>query len=217
MTDKIKKTCNCDCLDKQATDPSRRDFIRKASTLTLIGGTAFILEACGGGGSPTSSGGDTGGGDTGGGDTGGGNGGGNNGGGNNGGGNNGGGSGDTGYNYDASTGTITIDITKIYQTLQTVGSGIVLSGSNTFTSLGLIIIRASNSAVRALSRNCTHAGFSVNFDSVNNNLPCSAQGGSHGSIFNLNGTVQRGPASRSLTSYNASINSEGTIITINQN
>ena len=207
MTDKIKKTCNCDCLDKQATDPSRRDFIRKASTLTLIGGTAFILEACGGGGSPTSSGGDTGGGDTGGGDTGGGN----------GGGNNGGGSGDTGYNYDASTGTITIDITKIYQTLQTVGSGIVLSGSNTFTSLGLIIIRASNSAVRALSRNCTHAGFSVNFDSVNNNLPCSAQGGSHGSIFNLNGTVQRGPASRSLTSYNASINSEGTIITINQN
>jgi len=207
MTDKIKKTCNCDCLDKQATDPSRRDFIRKASTLTLIGGTAFILEACGGGGSPTSSGGDTGGGDTGGG----------NGGGNNGGGNNGGGSGDTGYNYDASTGTITIDITKIYQTLQTVGSGIVLSGSNTFTSLGLIIIRASNSAVRALSRNCTHAGFSVNFDSVNNNLPCSAQGGSHGSIFNLNGTVQRGPASRSLTSYNASINSEGTIITINQN
>ena len=207
MTDKIKKTCNCDCLDKQATDPSRRDFIRKASTLTLIGGTAFILEACGGGGSPTSSGGDTGGGDTGGG---------NNGGGNNGGGN-GGGSGDTGYNYDASTGTITIDITKIYQTLQTVGSGIVLSGSNTFTSLGLIIIRASNSTVRALSRNCTHAGFSVNFDSVNNNLPCSAQSGSHGSIFNLNGTVQRGPASRSLTSYNASINSEGTIITINQN
>ena len=208
MTDKIKKTCDCDCLDKQATDPSRRDFIRKASTLTLIGGSAFILEACGGGGSPTSSGGDTGGGDTGGGDT---------GGGNNGGGNNGGGSGDTGYNYDASTGTITIDITKIYQTLQTVGSGIVLSGSNTFTSLGLIIIRASNSTVRALSRNCTHAGFSVNFDSVNNNLPCSAQGGSHGSIFNLNGTVQRGPASRSLTSYNASINSEGTIITINQN
>ena len=45
MTDKIKKTCDCDCLDKQATDPSRRDFIRKASTLTLIGGSAFILEA----------------------------------------------------------------------------------------------------------------------------------------------------------------------------
>ena len=139
------------------------------------------------------------------------------GGGNNGGGNNGGGTGDTGYNYDASTGTITIDITKIYQTLQTVGSGIVLSGSNTFTSLGLIVIRVSNTTVRALSRNCTHAGFPVNFDGANNNLPCSQQGGSHGSIFNLDGSVQRGPASRALTSYNASINSEGTIITINQN
>jgi len=199
-------TCECNCLEQQATDPSRRDFIRKASTLTLIGGSAFILEACGGGGSPTSSGGDNGGG----GDTGG-------GGDNGGGGNNGGGTGDTGYNYDASTGTITIDITKIYQSLQTVGSGIVLSGSNTFTSLGLIVIRVSNTTVRALSRNCTHAGFPVNFDGANNNLPCSQQGGSHGSIFNLDGSVQRGPASRALTSYNASINSEGTIITINQN
>jgi len=194
MTNKIKKTCDCNCFEQQATNPSRRDFIKKASTLTLIGGSAFILEACGGGGSPTSSGGDTGGG-----------------------GNNGGGSGDTGYNYDATTGTITIDITKIYQTLQTVGSGIVLSGSNTFTSLGLIVIRLSNTTVRVLSRNCTHAGFPVNFVAANNNLPCSQQGGSHGSIFNLDGSVQRGPASRALTIYNASINSEGTIITINQN
>ncbi|MCH1546376.1 MAG: Rieske (2Fe-2S) protein [Candidatus Marinimicrobia bacterium] len=203
MSDKIKQSkCACNCFEEKAVDPSRRDFIRKASTLTLIGSTAFILEACGGGSSPTgpdNNGGDTGGGDTGGGD------------------NNGGGTGDTGYNFDASTGTITIDITKIYQSLQTVGSGIVLSGSNTFASLGLIVIRASNSSVRALSRNCTHAGFSVNFDGANNNLPCSQQGGSHGSIFNLDGSVQRGPASRALTSYNASINSEGTIITINQN
>ena len=75
MKNKTKKsTCDCNCFDQQAADPSRRDFIRKASTLTLIGGSAFILEACGGGGSPTSSGGDTGdGGNTGGGgDTGGG-------------------------------------------------------------------------------------------------------------------------------------------------
>ncbi len=208
MSNKIKPSnCDCNCFEEKAVDSSRRDFIRKASTLTLIGSTAFILEACGGGSSPTgpdNNGGDTGGGDTGGGDTG-------------GGGNNGGGTGDTGYNFDASTGTITIDITKIYQSLQTVGSGIVLSGSNTFASLGLIVIRASNSSVRALSRNCTHAGFSVNFDGANNNLPCSQQGGSHGSIFNLDGSVQKGPATRALTSYNASINSEGTLITITQN
>ena len=208
MSNKIKQSkCACNCFEEKAVDPSRRDFIRKASTLTLIGSTAFILEACGGGSSsptgPDNNGGDTGGGDTGGGD-------------NNGGGNNGGGTGDTGYNFDASTGTITIDITKIYQSLQTVGSGIVLSGSNTFASLGLIVIRASNSSVRALSRNCTHAGFSVDFDGANNNLPCSQQGGSHGSIFNLDGSVQKGPATQALTSYNASINSEGTLITITQ-
>jgi len=202
MSNKIKPSnCDCNCFEEKAVDSSRRDFIRKASTLTLIGSTAFILEACGGGSSPTGP--DNNGGDTGGGDT--------------GGGNNGGGTGDTGYNFDASTGTITIDITKIYQSLQTVGSGIVLSGSNTFASLGLIVIRASNSSVRALSRNCTHAGFSVNFDGANNNLPCSQQGGSHGSIFNLDGSVQKGPATKALTSYNASINSEGTLITITQN
>lgn len=203
MSNKIKPSnCDCNCFEEKTVDSSRRDFIRKASTLTLIGSTAFILEACGGGSSPTGP--DNNGGDTGGGDTG-------------GGGNNGGGTGDTGYNFDASTGTITIDITKIYQSLQTVGSGIVLSGSNTFASLGLIVIRASNSSVRALSRNCTHAGFSVNFDGANNNLPCSQQGGSHGSIFNLDGSVQKGPATKALTSYNASINSEGTLITITQN
>lgn len=198
MSNKIKPSnCDCNCFEEKAVDSSRRDFIRKASTLTLIGSTAFILEACGGGSSPTGP--DNNGGDTG------------------GGGNNGGGTGDTGYNFDASTGTITIDITKIYQSLQTIGSGIVLSGSNTFASLGLIVIRASNSSVRALSRNCTHAGFSVNFDGANNNLPCSQQGGSHGSIFNLDGSVQKGPATKALTSYNASINSEGTLITITQN
>jgi Rieske Fe-S protein len=203
MSNKIKPSnCDCNCFEEKTVDSSRRDFIRKASTLTLIGSTAFILEACGGGSSPTGP--DNNGGDTGGGDTG-------------GGGNNGGGTGDTGYNFDASSGTITIDITKIYQSLQTVGSGIVLSGSNTFASLGLIVIRASNSSVRALSRNCTHAGFSVNFDGANNNLPCSQQGGSHGSIFNLDGSVQKGPATKALTSYNASINSEGTLITITQN
>jgi len=218
MTEKINNTCECDCLNQQPKNPSRRDFIKKASTLTIIGSTAFILEACGGGGSPTSSGGDSdGGGDTGGGDTGGGDtGGGNNGGGNNGGGNNGGGTGDTGYNYDSSTGIITINITMIHQTLQTVGNGIQLSGSNTFDNNGIIVLRTSNSGVRALSRNCTHAGSTVNFDSINNNLPCSLQGGSHGSVFDINGNVVRGPANRSLTRYTASINAEGTIITISQ-
>ena len=213
MTDEIKKVkCDCDCFEKQPTNKSRRDFIKKASTLTIVGGTAFLLEACGGGGSPTSSDeGNNGGGDSGGGDSGGGNsGGGDSGGGNNGGGDDGGGN--TGYNYDPSTGVITIDTSMIYQTLQSTGGAIALSGSDTFDSRGIIVLRTSNTGVRALSRNCTHAGFTVNINSAANNLVCP----SHNSIFDLNGNVVSGPASRALTRYNASLNTEGTIITITQ-
>lgn len=198
MSDKIKQSkCACNCFEEKAVDPSRRDFIRKASTLTLIGSTAFILEACGGGSSPTGpndNNGDTGGGD------------------NNGGGDNGGGTGDTGYNYDTSTGIITINITMIYQTLQTVGLGIMLSGSDTFDNRGLIIFRTSTSGVRALSRRCTHANNTVNINNAANNLVCP----SHNSVFDLNGNVISGPATGALTQYNASINAEGTLITISQ-
>ena len=190
MTDKIKKTCDCDCFEQQATDPSRRDFIRKASTLTIVGGTAFLLEACGGGGSPTSSGGDT-----------------------DGGGDNSGGGGDNsggGYNYDPATGVITIDTSMIYQTLQNTGGAIALSGSDTFDNRGIIVLRTSNTGVRALSRNCTHAGFTVNINTAANNLVCP----SHNSIFDLNGNVVSGPASGALTRYSASLS--GSIITITQ-
>ena len=199
MTDKIKKTCDCDCFEQQATDPSRRDFIRKASTLTIVGGTAFLLQACGGGGSPTSSGGDTG---DGGGNSG--------GGGDNSGGGGGNGGGNTGYNYDPTTGVITIDTSMIYQTLQNTGGAIALSGSDTFDNRGIIVLRTSNTGVRALSRNCTHAGFTVNINSAANNLVCP----SHNSIFDLNGNVVSGPASGALTRYSASLS--GSIITISQ-
>ena len=199
MTDKIKKTCDCNCFEQQATDPSRRDFIRKASTLTIVGGTAFLLQACGGGGSPTSSGGDT---DGGGGNSG--------GGGGNSGGGGGNGGGNTGYNYDPATGIITIDTSMIYQTLQNTGGAIALSGSDTFDNRGIIVLRTSNTGVRALSRNCTHAGFTVNINTAANNLVCP----SHNSIFDLNGNVVSGPASGALTRYSASLS--GSIITITQ-
>ena len=144
MTDKKNKPtpCNCNCSNEKVIDTSRREFIRKASAITLVGGTAFILEACGGG-SPTSSdngdndntgGGNTGGGDTGGGDT--------------GGGNTGGETGN-GYSYDAATKTITIDITKIHQSLQNTGGGIALNPNETFDNSGIIVLSTSTSGVRA--------------------------------------------------------------------
>ena len=185
------ESCGCDCTSEQPSDPSRRNFMKQATTLTMIGSTAFILQACGGGGSPTgpedNGGGDTGGGDTGGGDN-----------------------TDTGYTYDATTGTITIDITMMYTTLQTAGNGIQLSGSDTFDTRGIIVLRTSNTGVKALSRRCTHANNTVNINSAGNNLLCP----SHNSIFDLNGNVVSGPATGALTSYTCSLNTEGTIITI---
>ena len=211
MTNQKNKptTCNCNCSNEKVIDTSRREFIRKASAITLVGGTAFILQACGGG-SPTSSdngdndntsGGNTGGGNTGGGNT---------GGGNTGEGNTGGETGN-GYSYDAATKTITIDITKIHQSLQNIGGGIALNSNETFDNRGIIVLRTSTSGVRALSRVCTHQGQSVIINSSANNLLCP----SHNSIFDLNGNVISGPASGSLTKYNATLS--GSIITITQN
>ena len=101
-----KNNCDCSCFEDRGVDKSRRDFIKKASIVTMVGSSAFILEACGGGGSsptaPVP---------------------GDNGGGGNGGGNSGG---NTGYNYDPNTQTITIDITLIYTSLQNTGSGLSL-------------------------------------------------------------------------------------------
>jgi len=184
------ESCECDCNSEKPSDPSRRDFMKQATTLTMIGSTAFILQACGGGGSsptgPVDPGGDAGGGDNGGGDT------------------------DTGYTYDAATGTITIDTSMMYTTLQTPGNGIQLSGSDTFDSRGIIVLRTSNAGVRALSRRCTHANNTVNINSAGNNLLCP----SHNSIFDLNGNVVSGPATGALTSYTCSLDSAGKIITI---
>ena len=193
MSKENNNPCGCNCNISEDVDSSKRDFIKRATAITVIGGTAFILEACGGGGSPTgpedNNGGDNGGGS--------------------GGGDNGGGSGgDTGYNYDPATGTITIDISKIHTTLQTVGSGIMLASNITFDDRGIIVLRTSGNSVRALSRRCTHQGQTVNIDAANNNLLCP----SHDSVFDFNGNVISGPASSSLAQYSASIN--GNIITI---
>ena len=181
MSKENNNPCGCNCNVSEDVDSSKRDFIKRATAITVIGGTAFILEACGGG-SPTGP------------DD------------NNGGGDNGGG--DTGYNYDPNTETITIDISKIYTTLQSAGSGIMLASDITFDDRGIIVLRTGTNSVKALSRRCTHQGQTVNIDAANNNLLCP----SHDSVFDFNGNVISGPASSSLAQYSASIN--GNIITI---
>ena len=176
MSKENNNPCGCNCNISEDVDSSKRDFIKRATAITVIGGTAFILEACGGGGSPTGPEDNNG--------------------------------GDTGYNYDPATGTITIDISKIYITLQTLGSGIMLASNITFDDRGIIVLRTGTNSVKALSRRCTHQGQTVSIDAANNNLLCP----SHDSVFDFNGNVISGPASSSLAQYSASIN--GNIITI---
>ena len=192
MSKENNNPCGCNCNISEDVDSSKRDFIKRATAITVIGGTAFILEACGGGSptGPEDNNGDDNGGGSGGGD------------------NGGGSGGDTGYNYDPATGTITIDISKIYTTLQTVGFGIMLASNITFDDRGIIVLRTSGNSVKALSRRCTHQGQTVNIDAANNNLLCP----SHDSVFDFNGNVISGPASSSLAQYSASI--DGNIITI---
>jgi Rieske Fe-S protein len=182
----ITSKCNCSC--EENISKSRRKFLRNAAHITIIGGTAFVLEACGSSSSsPT---GPTDPGD----------------GGGNGGGSGGGGNTGTGYEYNSSTGIITIDISRIYTSLQNTGTAIALSASNTFDNRGLIVIRSGPSTITALSRRCTHQSNTVNVSA--NNLLCP----SHNSIFDFNGNVISGPATSPLTKYTASISNS--IITI---
>lgn len=98
------------------------------------------------------------------------------------------------------TSEITIDINKSENSaLKTVGGTIAISG-NAIDSSGMLIIRANQNSVTALSRRCTHQGCTVpNFQNGISTCPC------HGSKFNTSGGVTAGPASKSLTNYTATI------------
>lgn len=102
---------------------------------------------------------------------------------------------------------ITIDITQTAnKALQTIGGTVAISG-NELDSKGMLIVRQSESNIVALSRKCTHQGCTVpNFVSGISTCPC------HGSQYDTNGNVVKGPAPKALTKYNAVL--EGNIITI---
>jgi cytochrome b6-f complex iron-sulfur subunit len=72
----------------------------------------------------------------------------------------------------------------------------------------LIVGRVSATEVVALSSICTHAGCTVRFASTRMSCPC------HGSLFGLDGSVQRGPATRPLTSYATTFDPASNVVTI---
>jgi cytochrome b6-f complex iron-sulfur subunit len=65
----------------------------------------------------------------------------------------------------------------------------------------LIIAHLPSDEYVALSSVCTHAGCTVQFNG-SSDFPCPC----HGSIFATDGSVVKGPASKSLKKYNTSLN-----------
>jgi cytochrome b6-f complex iron-sulfur subunit len=72
----------------------------------------------------------------------------------------------------------------------------------------LIVGRVSAAEVVALSSICTHAGCTVRFSTTRLSCPC------HGSLFGLDGSVQRGPATRPLMSYPTTFDAASNVVTI---
>jgi cytochrome b6-f complex iron-sulfur subunit len=81
--------------------------------------------------------------------------------------------------------------------LATVGGAMLLdSASDT-----IMVIRASDTQVIALSAICTHAGCSMDYNASQQLLDCAC----HGSQFSTDGKVVRGPANRAVHVYAATL------------
>ena len=104
--------------------------------------------------------------------------------------------------------TITVDLSLSENSvLLTVGGALALTG-NELDSTGMLLYRQSASTVKVYSRNCTHAGCTIEgFSSVGiSSCLC------HGSKFDTNGNVTNGPATNPLKQYSATI--AGNMVTI---
>lgn len=72
----------------------------------------------------------------------------------------------------------------------------------------VMVIRVSATEVAAVSAICTHAGCSMNYSASQSLIDCPC----HGSQFSTSGQVLRGPATRAVKAYTASL--AGNLVTI---
>ena len=93
-----------------------------------------------------------------------------------------------------------------FPSLQNVGGGVIVDSSQG----PLAVLRSGTASATALSAICTHSGCTVEYSSGNVPLYCPC----HGSEFDGTGRVVAGPARRSLTSYPASVDSNGITVTL---
>ncbi len=90
--------------------------------------------------------------------------------------------------------------------LQTVGDGVVVDAGPS----RILVVRVSAGDATALSAICTHQGCTVSYTGGNVPIEC----GCHGSQFQLDGSVVRGPAGRALAEYPATVGADAVAVTI---
>lgn len=120
-----------------------------------------------------------------------------------------GGGGGTGGGIEGVTGVtsgsnvnFTVDLTNSsFEDLKTQGNFAYVDG---------IIIANASAGIVALSKECTHAGTTVQYRKDEDDIWCS----NHGSEFSPSGTVELGPATTGLTSYEVSLSMDGNTLTV---
>jgi len=104
---------------------------------------------------------------------------------------------------EASTGEkVTIPLSKI-KSLGSVGGSARLK----IKDRAFLLVRDSKDAIRAFSPSCTHQKTTLKYNHKKRRMECP----SHGSLFDLQGSVLKGPASKPLPTYEAVL-TEGRII-----
>jgi cytochrome b6-f complex iron-sulfur subunit len=121
----------------------------------------------------------------------------------------GGGNGNPGGGIAGVTGTTSGDNVNFTVDLTNAAfSGLKTKGN--FEYVDGIIIANANAGIVALSKECTHAGTTVQYRKDENDIWCS----NHGSEFSPSGVVEKGPAGSALKSYTVSLSMDGNTLTV---
>lgn len=73
-----------------------------------------------------------------------------------------------------------------------------------------IVVALANKKYVALSKRCTHQGTTVNYRKTQGDIQCP----NHLSEFELDGSVQKGPATSPLTVYTTTLSKDGNTLTV---
>ena len=75
---------------------------------------------------------------------------------------------------------------------------------------GIIVARKNDGTFVAVSKNCTHQGQELTYQSASDRFNCPL----HGSNFSTTGAVLNGPATSALKQYKTELNSAGTTLRV---